>query len=90
MPPPSADDDAAERDWRHSRAAWISVGLLVLVIIGASLATSGIFNQGPTGQKAPTPAAFRKEVAGDAGRRSRPRPKPPAPTAPPTPVPTSR
>ena len=65
MPPPSAASADAERDWRHSRAAWISVGLLVLVIIGASLATSGIFNQGPTGQKAPTPAAYRKEVAGD-------------------------
>ncbi len=35
------------------------------MIIGASLATSGIFNQGSNGQKAPTPAAFRKEVAGD-------------------------
>jgi hypothetical protein len=64
MPPPSATpDDGA--DWRHSRAAWISVGLLVLVIIGASLATSGIFNQGSNAQKAPTPAAYRKEVAGD-------------------------
>jgi hypothetical protein len=65
MPPPSAAAADAERDWRHSRAAWISVGLLVLVIIGASLATSGIFNQGSNAQKAPTPAAFRKEVAGD-------------------------
>jgi hypothetical protein len=64
MPPPSATpDDGA--DWRHSRAAWISVGLLILVIIGASLATSGIFNQGSNAQKAPTPAAYRKEVAGD-------------------------
>ena len=35
------------------------------MIIGASLATSGIFNQGSNAQKAPTPAAFRKEVAGD-------------------------
>ncbi|MCW2980406.1 MAG: LuxR family transcriptional regulator [Solirubrobacterales bacterium] len=65
MPPPSAASADAERDWRHSRAAWISVGLLVLVIIGASLATSGIFNQGSNAQTAPTPAAFRKEVAGD-------------------------
>jgi hypothetical protein len=64
MPPPAATADA-ERDWRHSRAAWISIGLLILVIIGASLATSGIFNQGSNAQKAPTPAAFRKEVAGD-------------------------
>ena len=65
MAPPSAASADAERDWRHSRAAWISVGLLVLVIIGASLATSGIFNQGSNAQTAPTPAAFRKEVAGD-------------------------
>lgn len=65
MAPPSAASADAERDWRHSRAAWISVGLLILVIIGASLATSGIFNQGSNAQKAPTPAAFRKEVAGD-------------------------
>jgi LexA DNA binding domain len=65
MPPPSAASADAERDWRHSRAAWISVGLLVVVIIGASLATSGIFNQGSNAQKAPTPAEYRKEVAGD-------------------------
>jgi hypothetical protein len=65
MAPPSAASADAEGDWRHSRAAWISVGLLILVIIGASLATSGIFNQGSNAQKAPTPAAFRKEVAGD-------------------------
>jgi hypothetical protein len=62
-PPPSAA--AAEGDGRHSRAAYISVALLILVIIGASLATSGIFNQGSNAQKAPTPAAYRKEVAGD-------------------------
>jgi hypothetical protein len=62
-PPPSAAP--AEGDGRHSRAAYISVGLLILVIIGASLATSGIFNQGSNAQKAPTPGAYRKEVAGD-------------------------
>ncbi|HEY0276838.1 MAG TPA: hypothetical protein VGC32_01085 [Solirubrobacterales bacterium] len=65
MAPPSAASAEPASDWRHSRAAWISIGLLVVVIVGASLATSGIFNQGPTGQKAPTPAAFREEVAGD-------------------------
>ncbi len=52
-----------EEGHRNRRAAYITVALLVLVIIGASLATSGIFNQGSTGQKAPTPAAYRKEVA---------------------------
>lgn len=49
----------------HSRGTYITIGILILVIIGASLATSGIFNQGSNAQKAPTPAAFRKEVAGD-------------------------
>lgn len=65
MPPPNAASADDESDWRHSGAAWITVGLLVLVIIGASLATSGIFNQGSNAQKAPTPAEYRKEVAGD-------------------------
>jgi hypothetical protein len=34
------------------------------VVIGASLAVSGIFNQGSPASPAPTPAAFRAEVAG--------------------------
>ncbi|HVW47847.1 MAG TPA: helix-turn-helix transcriptional regulator [Solirubrobacterales bacterium] len=50
---------------RRSLAPYITVGVLVLVVIGASLATSGIFNQGSDAQKAPTPAAYRKEVAND-------------------------
>jgi hypothetical protein len=62
-PPPSVAP--VDGDGRRSRAAYISVALLILVIIGASLATSGIFNQGSNAQKAPTPAAYRKEVAGD-------------------------
>lgn len=49
----------------HARATYVTVGVLILVIIGASLATSGIFNQGSNAQPAPTPAAFRKEVAGE-------------------------
>jgi hypothetical protein len=57
-PPP------AEVAHRNRRAAYISIGVLVLVIIGASLATSGIFNQGSSAQKAPAPAVYRKEVAG--------------------------
>jgi hypothetical protein len=55
----------AEEKGGHSRATYATVGILILVIIGASLATSGIFNQGSNAQKAPTPAAFRKEVAGE-------------------------
>lgn len=62
-PPPSAVPAGGKV--RHSRTTYISVAILILVIIGASLSTSGIFNQGSNAQKAPTPAAFRKEVAGD-------------------------
>ncbi len=82
-PPPSAATTEAERDWRHSRAAWISVGLLVLVIIGASLAASGIFNQGSDRRRRrrPRPPTARRSRA-TAGRRSPARPKPPAATAP--------
>ncbi|MFT3863330.1 MAG: hypothetical protein QM729_03585 [Solirubrobacterales bacterium] len=49
---------------RRSIGPYVSIAILILVIIGASLATSGIFNQGSTATKAPTPAAFRAEVAG--------------------------
>jgi hypothetical protein len=62
MRPPSGAP--AEEVGRRSLVPWISVGVLVLVIIGASLATSGIFNQGSNAQKAPTPAAYRTEVDG--------------------------
>jgi hypothetical protein len=55
---------ASEESWRRSPWPWITIGCLILVIIGASLATSGIFNQGSGAQTAPTPAAFRTEVAG--------------------------
>jgi len=55
----------AEEKRRNRRAAYVTVAVLVVVIVGASLATSGIFNQGSNAQKAPTPAAFRKEVAGE-------------------------
>jgi hypothetical protein len=59
--PSAPPAEGEERSYR--RAAYISVALLILVIIGASLATSGIFNQGSNAQKAPTPATYRKEVA---------------------------
>jgi hypothetical protein len=61
-PPPRALP--ADGKVRHSRTTYISVALLILVIIGASLSTSGIFNQGSNAQKAPTPAEYRQEVAG--------------------------
>jgi hypothetical protein len=62
VPPPSAPPTEAEG--RRSLIPWISVGVLILVIIGASLATSGIFNQGSQAQEAPSPAAYRGEVTG--------------------------
>jgi hypothetical protein len=55
---------ARPREEKRSWGPYISIAVLILVIIGASLAVSGIFNQGSTATKAPTPAAFRVEVAG--------------------------
>jgi hypothetical protein len=49
---------------KRSWGPYITIAILILVIIGASLAVSGIFNQGSTATKAPTPAAFRAEVSG--------------------------
>jgi hypothetical protein len=40
------------------------MAILILVVIGATLSISGIFNQGSTATKAPSPAAFRAEVGG--------------------------
>jgi hypothetical protein len=49
---------------KRSIGPYVTVAVLILVVIGASLSVSGIFNQGPTAVEAPTPAAFRAEVAG--------------------------
>ncbi len=62
-----AERAAAAARPREEKRAWgpyVTIVILVLVIIGASLAVSGIFNQGTSATKAPTPAAFRAEVAG--------------------------
>lgn len=55
---------ARPREEKRQWGPYITIAILILVIIGASLAVSGIFNQGTTATKAPTPAAFRAEVAG--------------------------
>jgi len=62
--PQPASRPAGGKGSGKSIVPYISVAILILVIIGASLATSGIFNQGSQAQKAPTPAVFRNEVAG--------------------------
>ena len=57
---PVADGDSG-RSW----TPYVTLVILILVVIGATLSISGIFNQGPTAEvEPPTPAAFRKEVAG--------------------------
>jgi hypothetical protein len=55
---------ARPKQEKRSIGPYVTIVVLVLVIIGASLAVSGIFNQGSPAQTAPTPAAFRAEVAG--------------------------
>jgi hypothetical protein len=55
---------ARPRKERRSIGPYVTLVVLVLVVIGASLAVSGIFNQGSPASPAPTPAAFRAEVAG--------------------------
>ena len=56
---------AAARPRRSKRSIgpYVTIAVIVLVVIGASLAVSGIFNQGSTSQPPPSPAAFRAEVA---------------------------
>jgi hypothetical protein len=55
---------ARPKEEKRSWGPYITLAILVLVIIGASLSVSGIFNQGTSAVKAPSPAAFRTEVAG--------------------------
>jgi hypothetical protein len=55
----------AEGESGRSWTPYITLAILILVVIGATLSISGIFNQGSTAEvEPPTPAAFRKEVAG--------------------------
>jgi len=60
---------AAARPKKRKRSIgpYVTVVVLILVVIGSSLAVSGIFNQGSPAVEAPTPAAFRAEVAGYCG-----------------------
>ncbi|MBS1893116.1 MAG: hypothetical protein JST59_17600 [Actinobacteria bacterium] len=55
---------ARPRQAKRSIGPYVTIAVIVLVIIGASLAVSGIFNQGSTSPPPPSPAAFRAEVAG--------------------------
>jgi hypothetical protein len=57
---------AAARPKKEGRSwgPYVSLVILILVVIAATLSISGIFNQGPTSITAPSPAAFRTEVAG--------------------------
>lgn len=57
---PVADGDSG-RSW----TPYVTMAILILVVIAATLSISGIFNQGTTAEvEPPTPAAFRREVAG--------------------------
>jgi hypothetical protein len=55
---------ARPKEEKRSIGPYVTLAILILVVIGATLSISGIFNQGPTATKAPSPAAFRTEVAG--------------------------
>jgi hypothetical protein len=57
---------AAARPKKEGRSwgPYVTLVILILVVIAATLSISGIFNQGPTSTVAPSPAAFRTEVAG--------------------------
>ncbi|HEY5332125.1 MAG TPA: hypothetical protein VIJ21_01145 [Solirubrobacterales bacterium] len=48
----------------RSIGPYVTMVILILVVIGATLSISGIFNQGSTSVQVPTPAAYRAEVAG--------------------------
>jgi hypothetical protein len=48
----------------RSIGPYVTLVILILVVIGSTLAISGIFNSSPTAPTAPTPAAFRAQVAG--------------------------
>jgi hypothetical protein len=48
----------------RSIGPYVTMAILILVVIGATLSISGIFNQGSTSAPVPTAAAYRAEVAG--------------------------
>jgi hypothetical protein len=49
---------------RRSIGPYVTMAILIVVVIAATLSISGIFNQGSPTAAAPTAAAFRTEVAG--------------------------
>jgi DNA-binding CsgD family transcriptional regulator len=49
---------------RRSLRPILTATVLIAIVIGATLAISGIFNSGTSTPTAPTPAAFRAQVAG--------------------------
>jgi hypothetical protein len=55
---------ARPREEKRSIGPYVTIAVLILVVMGASLAVSGIFNQGSPAPTAPSPAAFRAEVSG--------------------------
>ncbi|HEY2478772.1 MAG TPA: hypothetical protein VGI17_08565 [Solirubrobacterales bacterium] len=55
---------ARPKSEKRSIGPYITLAILILVVIGSTLAISGIFNSSPSAPQAPTPAAFRAEVAG--------------------------
>jgi hypothetical protein len=55
---------ARPKEEKRSIGPYVTIAILILVVIGASLAVSGIFNQGSPAPEAPSPAAYRAEVAG--------------------------
>ncbi len=63
-PPTPRPSPLPPEDPGRSITPYVTVVVLILVIIGASLATSGIFNQGSTTPPPPSPAAYRNEVVG--------------------------
>jgi hypothetical protein len=55
---------ARPKEEKRSIGPYVTLAILILVVIGASLAVSGIFNSGSSAPTPPSPAAFRAEVAG--------------------------
>jgi hypothetical protein len=74
VPLAAAFDLAEERERERGRpkkpksgrsiGPYVTMAILILVVIAATLSISGIFNQGSTAVQVPTPAAYRQEVAG--------------------------
>jgi hypothetical protein len=55
---------AEDAEPKRQIAPYVTAAILILVVIGGTLSISGIFNSSPSAPAAPSPAAFRTEVAG--------------------------